>query len=123
MLKRRISHENPEAVLQSRRQDGNKAAQDERLREEIEEHLDFQTAENIRAGMAPAEARRQALLKLGAVEAIKEDCQAQSGLQFIETVLQDLRYALRLLWKAPASAPLLLPLWLWASARIPQSSV
>jgi hypothetical protein len=45
---------------------------DERLREEIEEHLALQTAENIRAGLSPIEARRQAVLKFGAVEAIKE---------------------------------------------------
>jgi predicted permease len=75
--------------------------QDDRLLEEIEEHLNFQTAENIRAGMAPAEARRQALLKLGAVEAIKEEYRGEGGLQLIETVLRDLRYAIRLLRKAP----------------------
>ena len=45
---------------------------DQRLREEIAEHLAFQTEENLRAGMSPAEARRQAALKLGAAEAIRE---------------------------------------------------
>ncbi|HEX3985182.1 MAG TPA: permease prefix domain 1-containing protein [Acidobacteriaceae bacterium] len=45
---------------------------DDRLREELESHLALQTEENLRAGMPPAEARRQALLKLGAVEAIRE---------------------------------------------------
>jgi hypothetical protein len=51
---------------------GNVAAQrrhEERLMEEIEEHLDLQTAENLRAGLPPAEARRYAMLKFGAVEA------------------------------------------------------
>ena len=38
----------------------------ERLREEMEEHIALQTAENLRAGMSPAEARRQAVLKFGA---------------------------------------------------------
>ena len=46
---------------------------EERLKSEIEEHLALQTAENLRAGLSPAEARRQALLKFGAVEAMKED--------------------------------------------------
>jgi hypothetical protein len=46
---------------------------DQRPREEIAEHLAFQTEENLRAGMPPAEARRQAVLKLGAAEAIRED--------------------------------------------------
>lgn len=45
-------------------------AQDERLRQEIEGHIALQTEENIRAGLSPVEARRQALLKFGGVEAI-----------------------------------------------------
>ena len=45
---------------------------EEGLGEEIEEHLALQTAENLRAGLPPVEARRQAVLKFGAVEAIKE---------------------------------------------------
>jgi predicted permease len=74
---------------------------DQRLREEMEEHLAFQTAENLRRGMTPAEARRQAVLKFGAVVAIKEDYHAEQGLPFVETLLQDARYALRLLAKSP----------------------
>ena len=45
---------------------------DQRLQEEMAERLAFQTEENLRAGMAPAEARRQAALKLGAAQAIRE---------------------------------------------------
>jgi hypothetical protein len=45
---------------------------DQRLREEIEEHLALQIEENIRAGLSPVEARRHAMLKLGSVEAIRE---------------------------------------------------
>jgi hypothetical protein len=76
-------------------------AHDERLREEIEEHIALGTTENIRAGLSPVEARRQAILKFGGMEAIKEDYRAERGLQFIETFIQDLRYALRLLRKSP----------------------
>ena len=39
-----------------------------RLRDEIEEHLALQTAENLRSGLPPDEARRQAVLKFGSVE-------------------------------------------------------
>jgi len=74
---------------------------DDRLREEIEEHIALQAAENIRAGMPPAEARRQAVLKFGAVEAIKEEYRAERRILFIETFLQDVRYAARMLRKAP----------------------
>jgi hypothetical protein len=49
---------------------------DRRLREEMESHLAAQTEENLRAGMTPEEAHRQARLKFGAVEAVREDYQA-----------------------------------------------
>ena len=57
--------------------------QDERLREEIEEHIALQTAENLRAGLSAVEARRQAMLKFGGVEAMKQDYRAERGLLFI----------------------------------------
>jgi predicted permease len=76
-------------------------AQDERLREEIDEHIALQTAENIRAGLSPVEARRQAMLKFGGVEAIKQDYRARRGLPFVENVVQDVRFALRSLRRTP----------------------
>src|SRR2546425_8316167 len=75
---------------------------EERLRAEIEEHLSLQTAENVRAGLSPVEARRQAVLKFGAVEATKESYRDQRGLPFMETLIQDTRHALRRLRMAPA---------------------
>ena len=75
---------------------------DERLREEIESHIAAQTEENIRAGMTPEEARRHARLKFGAVEAIRENYHAEKGLPFLENLLLDIRYALRVLRKSPA---------------------
>jgi predicted permease len=74
---------------------------DERLKEEIEAHLALQTAENIKAGLPPAEARRQAKLKFGAVEPIKEDYRAEQGLPFVVTISQDVRYGARMLRKSP----------------------
>src|SRR5215472_18218797 len=74
---------------------------DQRLQEEIAEHLAFQTEENLRAGMSPAEARRQAALKLGAAQAIREDHRAEQSLPFFENLLFDLRYAVRMLVRSP----------------------
>lgn len=75
---------------------------DQRWQAEIEEHLALETAENIRTGLAPAEARRQALLKFGAVEALREEYRDQSGLPALETLFQDTRHAFRRLRRAPA---------------------
>jgi putative ABC transport system permease protein len=74
---------------------------EERLRAEIEEHLALQTAENVRAGLLPSEAQRQAVLKFGAVEAMREGYRDQRGLPMIETAIKDLRYGLRMLRKNP----------------------
>src|SRR5262249_12062226 len=71
---------------------------------EIEEHLAQQTEDNIRAGLPAAEARRQAMLKFGATAAIREDYHAEGSLPFIETLLQDLRYAARQLAASPGFA-------------------
>jgi len=78
--------------------------QEERLRQEIEEHLALQTEENVRAGLSLAEARRQAVLKFGAIEAIKEEYRDQRRLPFLETVLRDSRYSIRQLRKFPIFA-------------------
>src|SRR5271154_1169541 len=76
-------------------------SQDERLREEIEEHIALQTAENLRAGLSPVEARRRAMVKFGGVEAMKQEYRALRGLLLIENLLQDVRYAIRSLRRTP----------------------
>jgi predicted permease len=75
---------------------------EERLRAEIAEHIALLTTDNLRAGMSPAEARRQAMLRFGGVEAIKEEYREQRSLPFMETLLQDSRHAVRRLRNAPA---------------------
>jgi predicted permease len=77
---------------------------DQRLREEMAEHVALQTEENLRAGMPPVEARRQAALKLGAAQAIREQHHAEQGLPLAENFLLDIRYAFRMLHRSPGFA-------------------
>ncbi len=74
---------------------------DQRLQDEIAEHLAFQTEENLRSGMSPTEARRQASLKLGAAQAIREHHHAEHSIPLIENLFFDLRYAIRMLLRSP----------------------
>ncbi len=68
---------------------------EERLQAEIEKYLALLPAEDPRAGLSPVEAGRQAALTFGAVEAMKESYRDQRGLQFMETLIQNARQALR----------------------------
>ncbi len=81
---------------------GDERSGDERLREEMESHLAAQTEENIRAGMTAHEARRNARMRFGPLNAIRESYHAEAGLPFVETLLMDARYAFRVLLKSPA---------------------
>lgn len=77
---------------------------EDRLRSEVEEHIVFLTDEFLRAGMPPEEARRQARIKFGAVEAIKEDYRDQAGLPLLDNLGRDVKFALRQLRKNPGFA-------------------
>jgi predicted permease len=83
-------------------------APEERLREEIAEHIALQTEENLRAGLSPVEARRQAMLKFGGVEAMKQDYRAEQGLLFIQNLLGDLRSAGRSIRRIPGLAAVII---------------
>jgi len=69
--------------------------------EELESHLAFHIEDNLRAGLSPEEARRQALIKLGGVTWTQELHREQRGLPMLETLIQDLRFGVRMLRKNP----------------------
>jgi putative ABC transport system permease protein len=75
----------------------NKERRDRELAEELESHLRMQAEDNLRSGMTPEEARRQAVIKLGGLEAAKEEYRERRGVPAVENVIRDLRYALRTL--------------------------
>jgi hypothetical protein len=74
---------------------------DRELALELESHLQMHTEDNVRSGMTPEEARRQALIKLGGLLPTQEQYRRQRGLPLIETFLKDMRYAMRRLLRSP----------------------
>src|SRR5947208_16366442 len=71
---------------------------------EMESHLQMHIEDNLRAGMSSEFARREALMKLGGVEQTKEIYRDRRGLPILETLIQDLRFAARMLLKNPGFA-------------------
>ena len=69
--------------------------EDADTREELRFHLEMETEKNLRAGMTPVEARRQARVRLGGVEVIREAVRDAHGTRPVEDLLRDLGYALR----------------------------
>ena len=78
-----------------------KPALDADFDEELAQHLDAAAADNIRAGMTPEEARRQARIALGGVDQICELHRDARGLPWLEESWSDVRFALRQLAHAP----------------------
>ena len=75
-----------------------------RLEDELEFHLDQQTTENIAGGMSRKEARAAALRAFGNVALLKERAQESWGWSWYDHLAQDLRYAVRQLWRTPGFA-------------------
>jgi putative ABC transport system permease protein len=78
-----------------------KDAVEHELSDEMRFHIERQVEENLTAGMSLQEARRAAMREFGGVEQIKEECRDTRRVNFLETLLQDLRYGARMLRKNP----------------------
>lgn len=74
---------------------------DDELDEEIKSHLEMQIEDNVRSGMSREEARYAARRSFGGVDQIKEVYRDRRGLPVVETMLQDLRFAIRVLLRSP----------------------
>lgn len=70
---------------------------DDELQEELRSHFEMAIDLNVRQGMTPEQARREASIAFGGIEQTKQIYREQRGLPMIETVLKDLRYGWRML--------------------------
>ena len=71
------------------------------LDDEVRFHLEMQIEDNLKAGMNPAEARYAALRSFGGIEPMKETYRERRAFALVETMAQDIRYAVRTLRKSP----------------------
>jgi len=71
------------------------------LNAELREHLELLIKDYRSRGMSEAEARRQAHIRLGGAEQIREQHRRQRGLPTLETFARDVRYGWRQLWRSP----------------------
>jgi hypothetical protein len=75
---------------------------DREFDDELATHLELLTDEARRRGLSESDARREALLKLGRPASLREQNRDARGLPLVDALVQDSRYAVRMLWKSPA---------------------
>jgi len=74
---------------------------EQEMEEELRMHLEQRANDLERSGLDRREAERRARLEFGGYDRFKEECRESFAGNFLETMLQDLRYSLRLLRKSP----------------------
>src|SRR2546429_6212594 len=92
---------------------------DREFADELNAHLEAHIADNVRSGMAPQTARREAMLKLGGADMTKEAYRQQRGVPIVEVCARELRQAFHRLRRSPAfTAAAVLSLTLAIAANV-----
>src|ERR1700692_1229388 len=63
-----------------------KGRNDRELQEELESHIQMHMEDNLRSGMTPEKAHRQAMIKIGGIESTKEAYPEQRGVPWLENL-------------------------------------
>ncbi|MBV9767678.1 MAG: ABC transporter permease [Acidobacteriaceae bacterium] len=74
---------------------------EDELKDELSDYVQHETERQVASGASPEEARRMALVSLGGVQRVKEECRDARGVRWVETSVNDVRFAFRTLAKTP----------------------